>query len=265
MNTPYPMATLNTSIDAPIGEAMTQDAAYILTGEALRAVIAERMEQVEIHGHTLARDAQYQPFDLALAAKAYADAAIDQLTGLTAAAGYDLPQADPDIWPWHPAGWKPGTPRANLVKAAALIWAAIDRLDHAPVDADPSTTGSVTPDRYRGWLVSFDHPPIPYRQFDWSATHPDYDGAEDAGDDRVVHGETRDDVIAAIDAWYAEAASPDDVAGIESPAIRTCRNCGCTDERACMDGGEPCSWVDTDLCSACVPHAALNDALMGQP
>lgn len=59
-------------------------------------------------------------------------------------------------------------------------------------------------DTHRGWLISFDYPPIPVRDFDWSATHPDYDGAEDANDGRVVHGRTRDAVIAEIDAWYAE-------------------------------------------------------------
>lgn len=57
---------------------------------------------------------------------------------------------------------------------------------------------------YRGWLISFDCPPIPWREFDWSATHPDYDGAHDAHDYRVVRGRTRGDVIAAIDAWYDE-------------------------------------------------------------
>lgn len=31
--------------------------------------------------------------------------------------------------------------------------------------------------------------------------------------------------------------------------LPTCRNCGCTDDYAC-DGG--CSWVEPDLCSACV-------------
>jgi hypothetical protein len=29
---------------------------------------------------------------------------------------------------------------------------------------------------------------------------------------------------------------------------RTCRFCGCSDEKACEGG---CSWVDLDLCSAC--------------
>lgn len=33
-------------------------------------------------------------------------------------------------------------------------------------------------------------------------------------------------------------------------SVRTCRQCGCTDERACAGG---CSWVDVDLCSACLP------------
>lgn len=56
-------------------------------------------------------------------------------------------------------------------------------------------------DTYRGWTISYDCPPIPCRQFDWSATHPDFDGE---GDDRVVHGRIRADVIAAIDAWYDE-------------------------------------------------------------
>lgn len=29
-----------------------------------------------------------------------------------------------------------------------------------------------------------------------------------------------------------------------------CRKCGCTDDKACPGG---CSWVEPDLCSACVP------------
>lgn len=33
---------------------------------------------------------------------------------------------------------------------------------------------------------------------------------------------------------------------------RTCRVCGCTDERACPGG---CWWVEADLCSTCRPPA----------
>lgn len=36
---------------------------------------------------------------------------------------------------------------------------------------------------------------------------------------------------------------------------RTCRVCGCTDDRACMTGDGPCFWIGDrdDLCSACAP------------
>ena len=40
----------------------------------------------------------------------------------------------------------------------------------------------------------------------------------------------------------------------------TCRNCGCTGENCsgCVERtGEPCYWVEADLCSACVAPAAV--------
>lgn len=33
--------------------------------------------------------------------------------------------------------------------------------------------------------------------------------------------------------------------------IRSCRICGCRDERACVTNGVPCHWVGPDLCSSC--------------
>ena len=35
--------------------------------------------------------------------------------------------------------------------------------------------------------------------------------------------------------------------------MRRCKVCGCTDDNACIDKktGEPCHWVETDLCSNC--------------
>jgi len=46
--------------------------------------------------------------------------------------------------------------------------------------------------------------------------------------------------------------------------VRTCRLCGCTDSKPCMDEfGLPCSWALPDLCSACVPEwNALCDPLI---
>lgn len=44
---------------------------------------------------------------------------------------------------------------------------------------------------------------------------------------------------------------------LATPAVRACRVCGCTDDRACPGG---CSWVAADLCSRCetspAPEAA---------
>lgn len=54
------------------------------------------------------------------------------------------------------------------------------------------------------------------------------------------------------------------------PAVRTCRECGCTDNSACMTAEGPCRWIEADLCSACDPKlpakhmtsAALRTAVM---
>ena len=36
------------------------------------------------------------------------------------------------------------------------------------------------------------------------------------------------------------------------PGDRICRGCGCWDWNACLHGdGEPCGWVEEDLCSVC--------------
>ncbi|MER8616022.1 hypothetical protein NKG99_04075 [Mesorhizobium sp. M1409] len=35
---------------------------------------------------------------------------------------------------------------------------------------------------------------------------------------------------------------------IEAPA---CRECGCTQNNACVTNGVPCHWVEPDLCSVC--------------
>jgi hypothetical protein len=44
-----------------------------------------------------------------------------------------------------------------------------------------------------------------------------------------------------------------------TPTLRICAKCGCTDEAACYDAhsGEPCHWVEENLCSACVHEEAL--------
>lgn len=64
---------------------------------------------------------------------------------------------------------------------------------------------------------------------------------------------------AGFDAGLAEPRDTDD-AIIRSAGycVRTCRACGCTDDDCakCIERtGQPCSWVEADLCSA---HASTN-------
>ena len=50
-----------------------------------------------------------------------------------------------------------------------------------------------------------------------------------------------------------EEAARDDA---EDIVAGVCRECGCTDDNCeqCVEAtGEPCTWVEPDLCSACAP------------
>ncbi|KWE95637.1 hypothetical protein WL80_07480 [Burkholderia ubonensis] len=92
---------------------------------AARDVLAERHRQIEQEGRTPSNDDQYNDGELSDAAAAYA----------LAASGWDLDTAA-YYWPnsWAGRWFKPTTARRNLVKAGALILAAIERIDRDPGD-----------------------------------------------------------------------------------------------------------------------------------
>ncbi|MBB2981799.1 hypothetical protein [Paraburkholderia tropica] len=93
--------------------------------DAARDVLAERARQVNGEGWTPAHDDQNDAGELARAASQYAlNAALPFRAGLT-----------PAFWPWAPEWWKPTTPRRDLIKAAALIIAEIERIDRAGGEA----------------------------------------------------------------------------------------------------------------------------------
>jgi protein AroM len=51
---------------------------------------------------------------------------------------------------------------------------------------------------------------------------------------------------------------------MKKPVPQTCRVCGCTDAdcRACVERtGQPCAWVEKDLCSACRDLGAAEAAM----
>lgn len=89
-------------------------------------VLAERRRQVEVEGWTAAHDdREHWLGDLAHAAAAYARFS----AGDVVVRRRNPPGRPPEKWPWADEWWKPSTPRRDLVKAAALLLAEIERID----------------------------------------------------------------------------------------------------------------------------------------
>lgn len=106
-------------------------------------VLAERLRQVEAEGWTSEHDDAHSDRSMALAGACYAMFAA---AGDRARASTEMPAgltvhskriegwaAWLEIWPWERSWWKPTDRRRDLVKAAALIIAEIERLDRAAI------------------------------------------------------------------------------------------------------------------------------------
>lgn len=91
---------------------------------AVKAVIAERRRQIEQEGWTPEHDDEHTDRSLAKAGALYADVYAEGYK-----AGDDELDDPPCDWPWADEWWKPKGPRRDLVRAAALIIAEIERLD----------------------------------------------------------------------------------------------------------------------------------------
>jgi hypothetical protein len=89
-------------------------------------ILMERRRQITQEGYTPAHDDYHTTGELAQAAAAYA----------LATTPYAFEART--LWPWERATWKPSTwRRRNLVRAAALIIAEIERLDRAGESENP--------------------------------------------------------------------------------------------------------------------------------
>lgn len=99
---------------------MQHDSRAVPPTLALADVVAERVRQQTVEGWTPEHDDQHSNGELARAAACYA------------LFGSGLPwQHSRHFWPWAAEWWKPSGSRRDLVKAGALILAAIERLDRA--------------------------------------------------------------------------------------------------------------------------------------
>ena len=83
--------------------------------EIFDLIASERERQIEEEGYSPKRDDGYVNNELALAAAAYCVANDSYVS----------------LWPWAPKTFKPRGRRRNLVRAAALIVAEIERIDRA--------------------------------------------------------------------------------------------------------------------------------------
>lgn len=89
---------------------------------AIDDVIAERERQKLVEGWTPEHDDEHSCGEMADAAACYAHPAP---WGVNPASVEEPPR----LWPWSRGFWKPKDRRRNLVRAAALIVAEIERLD----------------------------------------------------------------------------------------------------------------------------------------
>lgn len=96
------------------------EAHEIFVHHSIRDVVHERVRQIQEECYDAPHDRGHIEEELAQAAACYA---------LPSGAMQWLQGNDVCLWPFERAAWKPSTRRRDLVKAAALILAEIDRLD----------------------------------------------------------------------------------------------------------------------------------------
>lgn len=96
-------------------------------------VLGERNRQIEQEHYSIEHDDSYQNNELPRAAASYVNNVVSRGWVFNSAYGPKAYQSEevPDFWPWSDEHWKPKNPRRDLVKAAALIIAEIDRMDRS--------------------------------------------------------------------------------------------------------------------------------------
>lgn len=100
--------------------------------DAVALIAKERKRQIREEGWTTEHDREHNPEDLPLAGSCYAEDAARNLALMSNGLALRS-QGTPTSWPWDNKWWKPTPydPVRQLVKAGALIAAAIDRIGEA--------------------------------------------------------------------------------------------------------------------------------------
>lgn len=94
----------------------------------IEEIAAERKRQVEAEGFDATHDDQHSNGEISDAALCYGnEVRWRRMFGKTVEKS--LIQGPPAAWPWAREWWKPKNDRRDLIRAAALIVAEIERLD----------------------------------------------------------------------------------------------------------------------------------------
>jgi hypothetical protein len=115
---------LGARIAAALSAAPELQVVIEAAGEVAAEVFVERLRQIVEEGHSVEHDDAYTDYQLPRAAVCYA------IRG----AGLP-PHKAPLYWPWNPATFKPAGDDRDLIKAAALILAELQRRQRARAEA----------------------------------------------------------------------------------------------------------------------------------
>jgi len=98
---------------------------------AIDEIAVERRRQIEAEGWSTEHDDQHTTREMAEAAACYTTYYADMgyVFHTYGQERYQSGGAFPGAWPWDKSWWKPKSPRRDLIRAAALIAAEIERLD----------------------------------------------------------------------------------------------------------------------------------------
>lgn len=115
---------LGARITAALNAAPELQVVIEAAGEVAAEVFVERLRQIIEEGHSVEQDDAYTDYQLPRAAVCYA------------IRGAGLPPHKATLyWPWNPATFKPAGDDRDLIKAAALILAELQRRQRARAEA----------------------------------------------------------------------------------------------------------------------------------
>lgn len=131
---------------SPLWSDLRKAPAFAFASVAARDVIDERRRQISVEGWTPQHDDAHDKGEMAGAAACYVMQAVVDDIGRRDLQTTIL-RTIRELWPWSAHWWKPTSRRRDLVKAAALIIAEIERLDRAARQTDDQKSA---PDREGG-------------------------------------------------------------------------------------------------------------------